>query len=338
LINDTQSHVTICSLVRVGENDTDPGKLEPAPPSTVEKGGFPGAVVIKKEALLCNDYSAEKKTHVYPYTMEIKRHLDVPISNAGRIVIVAGVCNNQTDYDHSDIRQMRMVLEGMWLHVLKTCSEKEMARLERQVIAVSQEERSQIGRDLHDDLGSHLSGVDMLSRVLQKKLEIEAPDKALQLGVIRNLIRDAIEKTRRLSQGLYPVHLIEHGLEASIEELAVEVENLFHIRCTLSIDSGMAVVDNNVATHIYFIIREAVFNAARHGKPERIDITLKGIAHRLKVTIADDGCGVGELFSQGKGMGFHTMKYRAKAIGASLDILPGERGGTLVTLTGEVLG
>jgi signal transduction histidine kinase len=94
-------------------------------------------------------------------------------------------------------------------------------------------------------------------------------------------------------------------------------------------------VDNNVATHIYFIIREAVFNAARHGRPGRIDIILKRIEHRLTVTIVDDGCGVGEI--QGKGMGFHTMKYRAKAIGASLDILTGESGGTLVTLSGEVL-
>ena len=43
------------------------------------------------------------------------------------------------------------------------------------------------------------------------------------------------------------------------------------------------------------------------------------------------------MFSKKKGMGFHTMKYRAKAIGASLDIQPGESGGTLVVLSGEVL-
>ena len=232
---------------------------------------------------------------------------------------------------------MRMVLEGMWLHILKVRSEKEMDRLERQVIAVSQEERSQIGRDLHDDLGSHLSGVEMLSRVLQKKLETEAPEKAQQLGIIRNLIRDAIEKTRRLSQGLYPVHLIEHGMETSLEALVMEIENRFHIPCTLLFDSRMAVVDNNVATHIYFIIREAVFNAARHGRPGRIGIAFQGIAHRLNVQIADDGCGLDEMFSEKKGMGFHTMKYRAKAIGASLDIQPGDRGGTLVVLSGEVL-
>ena len=337
LVNDAQSQVTICSRIRVEEHDTDRHEENEVLSQPLEKGGFPGAAVLRKEPHICNDFLTTENPLSYPYSMEVKRHLYVPIVDAGKTVIVAGVCNNRNDYDNSDIRQMRMVLEGMWLHVLKISSEKEMARLERQVIAVSQEERSQIGRDLHDDLGSHLSGVEMLSKVLQKKLEAEAPDKAQQLGVIRKLIREAIEKTRSLSQGLYPVHLIEHGLEASIETLAVEIENLFHIRCTLSFDSRIALVDNNIATHIYFIIREAVFNAARHGKPSRIDIVFKGIAHRLNVQIADDGCGVDEMFSKKKGMGFHTMKYRAKAIGASLDIQPGETGGTLVVLSGEVL-
>jgi signal transduction histidine kinase len=336
LVNDVQSHVTICSHIRVEGNDTDHHEKNEVLSQPIERGGFPGAAVLRKEPHICNDFSLTKKTLSYPYSMEIKRHLDAPIANAGKIVLVAGVCNNQNDYDNSDVKQMRMVLEGMWLHILKICSEKEMARLERQVIAVSHEERSQIGRDLHDDLGSHLSGVEMLSKVLQKKLETDAPDKAQQLGVIRDLIREAIEKTRRLSQGLCPVHLIEHGLEASIEELTVEVENLFHIRCALSFDNRIALMDNNVATHIYLIIREAVFNAARHGKPSRIDITFQGIGHRLHVQIADDGCGVGEKLSKIKGMGFHTMKYRAKAIGASLAIQPGEGGGTLVVLSGEV--
>jgi signal transduction histidine kinase len=337
LVNEAQSSVTICSHVRVEGDDADRHEENGALTQPLERGGFPGAAVLRKEPHICNDFSMTENSRIYPYSLEVKRHLDVPISNAGKIAIVAGVCNNQNDYDNSDIRQMQMVLEGMWLHILKVRSEKEMERLERQVIAVSQEERSQIGRDLHDDLGSHLSGVEMLSRVLQKKLETEAPEKAQQLGVIRNLIRDAIEKTRRLSQGLYPVHLIEHGMEASIEELVMEIENRFHITCTLLFDNRIVVVDNNVATHIYFIIREAVFNAARHGKPSRIDIVFKGIARKLNVQIADDGCGLDEMFNEKKGMGFHTMKYRAKAIGASLDIRPGDRGGTLVVLSGEVL-
>ncbi|RPH40864.1 MAG: sensor histidine kinase, partial [Desulfobulbaceae bacterium] len=234
-----------------------------------------------------------------------------------------------------DVRQMAMLLEGMWLHVLKTCSEIEMARLERQIIAVSLEERSKIGRDLHDGLGSHLSGVEMLSKVLQKKLEADAPDKALQLGRIRNLIRDAIEKTRRLAHGLYPVHIIEQGLEASIEELIVEVESLYYVECSLVYSSKGEALENNAATHVYYIIREAVFNAARHGMAKHIAITIEKDHRHLVVTIEDDGRGIADASHQ-TGMGLHTMKYRAKAIGASLSIQPGARVGTVVSLAGEV--
>ena len=94
----------------------------------------------------------------------MQRHLDVPIFYDGRIVVVAGVSNNTENYDNSDIRQMTMLLEGMWLHVLHKCAEEELARLERQIIAVSEEERSRIGRDLHDDLGSHLTGVELSAK------------------------------------------------------------------------------------------------------------------------------------------------------------------------------
>ncbi|MBL0381254.1 MAG: hypothetical protein JKP90_16755 [Desulfofustis sp. PB-SRB1] len=57
-----------------------------------------------------------------------------------------------------------------------------MARLERKIIAVSEEERNTIGRDLHDDLGSHLSGVALLSKALHKKLETESPERARSIG------------------------------------------------------------------------------------------------------------------------------------------------------------
>ena len=82
---------------------------------------------------------------------------------------------------------MTMLLEGMWLHVLNKCAEEELARLERQIIAVSEEERSRIGRDLHDDLGSHLTGVELLSKVLQQQLQGEAPEREKQLETIRTV-------------------------------------------------------------------------------------------------------------------------------------------------------
>ena len=105
----------------------------------------------------------------------------------------------------------------------------------------------------------------------------------------------------------------------------------------LSYNSPKEAIDNNEATHIYYIIREAVFNAARHGKAQNIMITITKDARHLSVTVVDDGDGIAEA-AQHQGMGLHTMKYRAKAIGASLSIVPGEHGGTVVSLFGEIQG
>ena len=334
LVNTAQTHITLCSY------DISDATVSPAEMAEIGKslplaeGGLPGAAINQKMAIICNDYNTKNGGNIFPFSSVLRRHLDVPIYNDGRIVLVAGVCNNASEYDNADIRQMKMVLEGLWLHVLKTNTEQEMARLERQIIAVSEEERSNIGRDLHDDLGSHLTGVELLSKVLQQKIAKDDPDKAEQLGAIRNLIRDAIEKTRRLAQGLYPAHLVEHGLEASIEELVCEVEDLFKVQCTLSFEGDRAWAGSNITTHVYYIIREAVFNAARHGDPDNIGIFMRTDKQGFSVRIVDDGCGFDEK-STPKGLGCHTMKYRARAINASLEIESELNSGTIVTIVGE---
>jgi signal transduction histidine kinase len=335
LVNSAQSHITICSFIVFNENDAKEREGELLQPMSVEDGGLPGKAVMKRTAIIVNSQQGEK---IYPYKTTIKRHLDVPIFNDGKIVVVAGVSNNNEKYDNSDIRQMTMLLEGMWLHVLNKCAEEELAQLERQIIAISEDERSRIGRDLHDDLGSHLTGVELLSKVLQRQLQDEAPKREKQLGIIRNLIRDAIEKTRRLSHGLYPVHVIEYGLEAAIEELVVEVEKIFKVHFDLLWEGGTSGKDlgKHTATHLHYIIREAVFNAARHGKPTKIGVYMRLSDEGFSLKIVDNGTGF-DGTPAATGMGFHTMKYRAKAIGAELTISSGKEGGTVISVSGEGL-
>ncbi len=336
LVNTAQTHITICSYFGCNQQDATDREGELTLSKSIENGGFPGKAVLKKTAIIANTFKPGNREEIYPYCTTIKRHLDVPIFNDGKIVVVAGVSNNIEKYDNSDIRQMTMLLEGMWLHVLNKCAEGELARLERQIIAISEEERSRIGRDLHDDLGSHLTGVELLSKALQQQLKGEAPEREKQLGIIRNLIKDAIEKTRRLSQGLYPVHVIEYGLEAAIEELVVEVEKIFKVNFDLSWESGEGekTLGKNTATHLHYIIREAVFNAARHGKPKKIGVYMVLEDGGFSLKIVDDGTGF-DGTPAATGMGFHTMKYRAKAIGAELTISSGKEGGTIISVTGE---
>lgn len=334
LVNATQSHITICSYVVADAGDIARRAGELNLPRNIKLAGLPGRAVMQKTAIIVNDPVSRDMGASYPYNKEIRRHLDVPIYNDGKIVVVAGVCNNEGKYDNSDIRQMTMLLDGLWLHVLKKCSEEELARLERQIIAISEEERSKIGRDLHDDLGSHLTGVELLSKVLQQKLTEASPEHAVQLGSIRNLIREAIEKTRRLSQGLYPVHVVEYGLESAIEELAAEVKNTFRVEFDLKWQGEAENLGKNTATHLHYIIREAVFNAARHGKPKNIRVSVRLDDGGFDVKIIDDGIGL-DTTPAATGMGFHTMQYRAKAIGATLTVSSDKNSGTIITVTGE---
>jgi signal transduction histidine kinase len=333
LVDSEQSRVTLCAQfpsAPAGSEEVAAAERGRA----VEEAGFPGMAVLKKTAIIANQ--AEGQGTVFPYRDPVQRHLDVPIYSDGKVVVVAGVCDNPESYDNFDIRQMTMLLEGLWMHMQKKASEEELARLERQIIAVSEEERSKIGRDLHDDLGSHLTGVELLSKVLQRKLEEESPERAEQLETIRSLIREAIDKTRRLSQGLYPVHVVEYGLEAAIEELVVEAEKVFPVRFDLLWEGDGTRLGKNTAIHLHYIIREAVYNAARHGQPKNIGIYVRLAGSAFQVKIVDDGVGF-DTTPAAKGMGFHTMKYRAKAIGATLSITSARDGGTIITVSGEGL-
>ncbi|PID74780.1 MAG: hypothetical protein CSB28_01415 [Desulfobacterales bacterium] len=216
----------------------------------------------------------------------------------------------------------------------KMCAEEEIARLQRQIIAVSEEERKSIGRDLHDNLGSHLSGIELLCMALQKKLFGENRKRAEELEVIRDLIREAVGITRRLAQGFYPVHVVEHGLASAVKELQLEIENLFDVECVADCDVIEENIAGSAAIHIYSICREAVFNAARHGHPAKITIMLRARGETLRLEVKDDGHG----FSTERikaGIGLHTMKYRAEAIGAILHVQSDEACGTRVIIDGD---
>ena len=142
LVNKKQQHVTIISHYQSdGSRVPYPDKRELS--RDIDHGGLPCQTVMRKNAVICNEFIETKNDTIYPYPYkrDLIRHLDVPIFDGGLIVLIAGVCNNASNYDTSDIRQVTMVLEGLWLHILKTRSGKRMVRLERQVIAAREGER-----------------------------------------------------------------------------------------------------------------------------------------------------------------------------------------------------
>jgi PAS domain S-box-containing protein len=210
-------------------------------------------------------------------------------------------------------------------------SERALRLMEREILNISERERQKIAMDLHDDLCPQLIGIEVMTKILVEKLAEKSMDEILDAERIRQLILDTISKTRQLSRGLSPVNLSEYGFGMILEELATYVKEVFNINCQLNLKGTGAIKENSAATHIYYIAHEAVHNAARHSRAKNIVIDLTIDDEKITLSVSDDGNGL-DNSQESRGLGLKIMSYRAQRIGASLDILENENGGTLVRL------
>jgi len=196
----------------------------------------------------------------------------------------------------------------------------ERKRLEGALLEISGREQRRIGQDLHDGLGQHLTGTAFMSKVLQRRLEQRELPEAVDASKIVALVNEAIEKTRELSRGLVPVVSGADGLAVSLQRFATEVEDLFRVSCLFVCHAPVLLDDVAAATHLFHIAQEAVSNAIKHGRAQRIVIALSALGGTGRLAIEDDGVGIQAMPPNPSGMGLHIMSYRASMIGGSLDI------------------
>ncbi len=216
--------------------------------------------------------------------------------------------------------------------------------LEKEILAISETEQRRIGQELHDSLGQQLTGIAMMSKLLEKRLKGRALTESDDAKEIATLVNQAIDQTRSLAKGLHPVDLHSSGLMSALQMLAATTENVFGVCCIFKCNNAVPVDDASMALHLYRIAQEAVSNAIKHGKAKNIVLELSdGPPPRLAsgdagagqqtctLTIRSDGRSFPKVPPHSKGMGLQIMAYRAEMIEASLDICPGETGGTVVT-------
>jgi signal transduction histidine kinase len=207
----------------------------------------------------------------------------------------------------------------------------ETKRLEREIIAISERERLQLGQYLHDDLCPHLMGIEVMHKVLRQKLAAKGYTDLYTIDKVRELVQEAINKAGRISRGLCPTHIADQALELTLEELCRDIEQIYNVSCRIEHDGRSVLSATNVATHVFYIAREAVYNAIKHGKARNILLTLYRKMEKVVLQIHDDGCGLPEHM-ENRGMGIRIMHYRARRIGGVLDVRNDETEGTRVVL------
>jgi PAS domain S-box-containing protein len=200
-------------------------------------------------------------------------------------------------------------------------AETERKRLEQEILEVSNQEQERLGQDLHDDLGQLLIGIAFMSKTLEKKMGKKLLTETEAMSEIRRLVNRAIAKTKSLARVLCPVSLETEGLATAIQELAASTHKVFNVSCVFEVGEALPITSHLAAMHLYRIVQEAISNAVRHGRADRIWIVLESDGNAgLRLGIRDNGIGFRPGSDDHKGLGLRLMQYRAGLIGGTLDI------------------
>jgi signal transduction histidine kinase len=206
-------------------------------------------------------------------------------------------------------------------------------RREHERIEAGDRERERLGRELHDGLCQNLAGIAALSATLARKLAARNDPAQAAAAEITVLLQQTIGDARDLARGLNAGGVAQMGLATALEALAGNVEALHAITCAFACDRDFPRLDPTVEAHLYRIAQQAVSNAVGHGRGRRIGISLRLRGGEARLQIRDNGVGIPRGAGGVAGMGLDTMDYRARLIGARLQVRRVAPRGTLVACT-----
>jgi signal transduction histidine kinase len=244
--------------------------------------------------------------------------LAVPIrrpdgSDAGHIRIVSSAPIEPSDRD-------RAALE---IVAARAAAEIDRMRVEAsrtRIVQAAEDERRRIGRTLHDGPQQSLVAIGHFLDVARKKMGDAAPDAAPLVERARDEARDAGRELRELSRGLNPASLSEHGLGVAVATLAgnsplpVQVEAVPDER-----------LPDAVETAIYYLVSEALANAARHSGATGVRVRIAQDDRAIAAEVSDDGRGGAR-----SGAGLDGLADRIAALGGTFSVESPPGGGTRV--------
>jgi signal transduction histidine kinase len=216
-------------------------------------------------------------------------------------------------------------------------AQDERKRLEGEILAVGERERLSIGADLHDNLGQQLTALELMCTALKEEAAAAHPPLAKGLDRMGRLLREAISQTRYLARGLVPVGDDPDALQIGLAELAERTNGLGRVKCRFECPQPITPPERAAAAHLYRIAQEAVNNALKHARGRLVIIRLTESAEALQLEVADDGGGLTKARAAGAGeahgIGLGVMQYRAKVIGAQLEVVSKRGEGVTIRCT-----
>jgi two-component system sensor histidine kinase UhpB len=217
-----------------------------------------------------------------------------------------------------DLSRLRDSFNRMAARLAEAAAENR--RLNERLLTLQEEERSELARDLHDEVSPYLFAINADAATASRLIENgRADDAAQHVGSIVEAVRHMQRQVRRMIGRLRPIGLAEFGLREAIENLvAFWRRRRPEIRYEVAISAECEDLADVVGTVICRIVQEALSNALRHAEPNRIAISIERGRDEIRLTVADDGRGM--RYPDKLGYGLIGISERVSAVGGRLRI------------------
>jgi signal transduction histidine kinase len=251
--------------------------------------------------------------------MRIEGDYMVIYDESGRIAGHFGIQRDVTDR-HLASEQVRI-------------SREQLRALASRLQKVREEERTEVSREIHDELGQALTGLKLDIAWMKNRLP-RGHEMMAQCESVIGRIDQTLNAVQRIATSLRPSVLDQLGLAAAVEWQGQEFRARTGIEVVTDVSTDGTMIPDDLGSSAFRILQESLTNVARHAKATRVTIRLEQTPSQLTLEVRDNGVGVKSTSLDGtKSLGVVGMRERALACGGQFTIGTNSENGTTVTLT-----
>jgi signal transduction histidine kinase len=206
-----------------------------------------------------------------------------------------------------------------------------LREMTERLIAAQEQERQNISRELHDDLGQALTLQMISMRNLQGELSLSKEELFERLQALHDQTHDIFIKIRGLAQDLRPPVLDALGLKVSMQTYCTEFTRRTHLPITFESDDSFPVLPDIYNITLYRVLQEALSNIVKHADASHVWVDLSREEDNIILTVQDNGLGFKKEEVQSNGMGLSNMRERVTIAGGNFLISSAQRSGTILT-------
>ncbi|MBN1835536.1 MAG: GAF domain-containing sensor histidine kinase, partial [Spirochaetales bacterium] len=279
----------------------------------------------------------------------ILSYIAVPMSAGGTPLGMLELASfrSESSWAPDIIKRLRLIEEIFAQALKRKISEEQLRRRTRELEEtaeklkglsehlqdVREEERADIAREIHDELGQTLTVLRMDTAWVARHLRDDASSLREKLQSMIGLIESSAETLQRIASALRPQMLDVLGLFDAIEWLAEEFRKTEEITCDLTFE-GPQVQGEKHTIVLFRIVQEALTNIARHAQARKATVRLRVTDRGVLLEIEDDGRGITESQVAGRNsLGLIGMRERVSSLNGTFEIGRVRKRGTRLRVT-----